>query len=338
MGWALLLAMGGCTSLADGLGGPWQAAAYDFDWRLSGDAEVAPLQVFATDAQVWLQFGAGQEVPAIFAGTPRGDRLVAWRRQGPYVVVDGRWQALTLRGGRYVARAIRASQASAPQALASATETTDAMAAKAGAAMVPSWPPASTPPVDAQVAARVATQVAHESPAAVSARASAAPASVSPAGPAVLRPLPVPAPAPAPVAIPASGPVMSSTPAAPSAVAMALADAPASPGAVASAMAHGPAAFRAGPPEATLRAVLARWAGSAGWTFQPQHWAVNIDIPLAGSAEFGSDFKQAVRALLASTELTEHPVQPCFYANRVLRVVPYTQSCDPSAMPAGERS
>jgi len=96
--------------------------------------------------------------------------------------------------------------------------------------------------------------------------------------------------------------------------------------------------LRAGPPDATLRGVLSRWAASSGWTFEPQHWAVDVDIPLAGAAQFPGDFKEAVRALLAATELSERPVQPCFYANQVLRVVAYTQTCDRSAAPAGAAS
>lgn len=93
--------------------------------------------------------------------------------------------------------------------------------------------------------------------------------------------------------------------------------------------------FRAAPPDATLRAVLARWADAAGWTFQPQHWAVDVDIPLAASADFPGDFKSAVRGLLASTELADKPLQPCFYGNRVLRVVPLAQSCTRSIATPG---
>lgn len=273
VGWALLLSAGGCTALGDGIfGGPGAGGRYDFNWQLSGDAAVAPLQVFASDAQVWMQFGAGQEVPAIFAGTPQGDRLVAWRRQGPYVVVDGAWPALTMRGGRYVARAARvgaSSYAFAPQPSVSAAAPAAAVAPDASVASIASVAPVATSAAAASVAA----------------------------------------------------------PSLP-------------PGAAASAPRAGASTsgFQAGPPEMTLRAVLAKWAQAAGWTFQSQHWAVEVDIPLAGSAEFGSDFKQAVRALLASTELTERPVQPCFYTNRVLRVVPYTQACDRSAAPAGVQS
>lgn len=112
----------------------------------------------------------------------------------------------------------------------------------------------------------------------------------------------------------------------------------AQPLAVASAPPPPPSAappFRAAPPDATLRAVLARWADAAGWTFQPQHWAVDVDIPLAATADFPGDFKAAVRGLLASTELADKPLQPCFYGNRVLRVVPLAQSCTRSIATPG---
>ncbi|WP_262358273.1 toxin co-regulated pilus biosynthesis Q family protein, partial [Bordetella pertussis] len=61
-----------------------------------------------------------------------------------------------------------------------------------------------------------------------------------------------------------------------------------------------PPRFRAAPPDLTLRAVLARWARAAGWTFEAEHWALDVDIPLAGKAELPGDFKTAVRALLAA--------------------------------------
>ncbi|MFU2069955.1 toxin co-regulated pilus biosynthesis Q family protein, partial [Bordetella hinzii] len=89
-------------------------------------------------------------------------------------------------------------------------------------------------------------------------------------------------------------------------------------------------AFFAGPPDTTLRAVLARWAAQAGWTFSAEHWALNADIPLQGQARFEGEFKTAVRELLRATELADRPLQPCFYANQVLRVVPLAQSCDRS--------
>jgi len=78
----------------------------------------------------------------------------------------------------------------------------------------------------------------------------------------------------------------------------------------------------------TLREALARWAAREGWTFEPEHWAMNVDIPLVASAEFTGSFKDAVRELMSATEMSRTPAQPCFYSNQVLRVVAYTESCD----------
>jgi hypothetical protein len=271
------------------------AGQYDFNWRLSGDRAVGPLQVFGTGRQIWLQFAAGQQVPAIFASTPQGDVPLTYRRQDPYVIVDGAWQSLVLRGGRHTARAVRQDAAAAG---ATQTPPISQEAPKA---------PQEAPQV--QIGAEKIKRDASQSrpvlgrhapltemalaPTALASRAS--PSSTAQTAPAQTSPLKAP---PAPVQ----------------------------------------AALRAGPPDSTLRGVLARWAASSGWTFEPQHWAVDVDIPLAGAAQFPGDFKAAVRALLASTELSERPVQPCFYANRVLRVVAYTQACDRSTVPAGAAS
>ena len=86
--------------------------------------------------------------------------------------------------------------------------------------------------------------------------------------------------------------------------------------------------FEVSPADLTLRAALLRWADLAGWTFLPEHWAVDVDIPLAGSAVFRQPFEGAVQELVASTELGDYPLQPCFYSNKVLRVVRYATPCD----------
>lgn len=83
----------------------------------------------------------------------------------------------------------------------------------------------------------------------------------------------------------------------------------------------------------TVREVLKRWAANVNWTFRDEHWTLDRDLPVLGavSAEhLGEDFRTAVRTLLASTELTDRPVQPCFYTNHVLRVIPLAASCQPS--------
>ncbi len=91
------------------------------------------------------------------------------------------------------------------------------------------------------------------------------------------------------------------------------------------------ASFTVGPQDHNLRVALSRWAQAAGWTFEAEHWAVDADIPIVGSASFEPQFKRAVQQLVASTELADRPLQPCFYSNKVLRIVPYAQSCDRTA-------
>lgn len=83
--------------------------------------------------------------------------------------------------------------------------------------------------------------------------------------------------------------------------------------------------------DVNLRRTLARWAKTAGWVFEPEHWQVKVDIPLTAAASFSPDFKESVQDLLSSSELGDTPVHGCFYTNKVLRVIPYTESCDRTA-------
>lgn len=80
--------------------------------------------------------------------------------------------------------------------------------------------------------------------------------------------------------------------------------------------------------DGNLRNVLTRWAMQAGWTFRLEHWVPERDLPVAGAVNFTGDFHTAVRSLLSSTDLTDFPVQPCFYSNNVLRVVTRAEVCD----------
>lgn len=269
-----------CTSMPDwgwlpGQHGPELAAGekqYDFRWRLSGDRAVAPLQVFDDGRQTWLQFASGQAVPAIFRGGARGDQPLDYRRAGPYVVLDGVWPKLVLRGGGLRGVVERAAGANASNTR-----------------------PSTAGPATALSEQPLAVDLAANS----SAKTPAAAVGASAAGLlAKARPGPVANPAPVTLA----GPIAPS--------------------------------YEVGPRDGNLRQALARWARSAGWTFEPEHWAVDADIPITGSARFDSGFKRSVRDLVASTELSEKPLQPCFYSNKVLRIVPYAQACDRSVDPA----
>lgn len=107
----LSLCLAGCSPWPNAgqgwLGNGAQAAHYDFNWQLSGDPMVAPLQVFSGAGRTWLQFAPGRTPPALFAQTPEGLIPLPYHRQDPYVIVDGVWPALVLQGGRYIARAER---------------------------------------------------------------------------------------------------------------------------------------------------------------------------------------------------------------------------------------
>lgn len=84
------------------------------------------------------------------------------------------------------------------------------------------------------------------------------------------------------------------------------------------------------PQDKTIREALKNWTVRAGWTFEPEHWAVPVDIPITASSTFSGDFKSVTRQLIASTELGSTPLQPCFYTNRVVRVVTINEMCDPA--------
>lgn len=85
-----------------------------------------------------------------------------------------------------------------------------------------------------------------------------------------------------------------------------------------------------------IRTVLEKWSKSSGWTFGLVHWNSDRDLPVLANARFQGDYKSSVRQLLSSTEMTDVPLQPCFYSNFVLRVVPFSEKCDRISASAGE--
>jgi hypothetical protein len=82
------------------------------------------------------------------------------------------------------------------------------------------------------------------------------------------------------------------------------------------------------PSDGTIRETLAKWAAIAGYTFDLEHWTVPYDLPVTGSDTMYGDFRTVVRRLIATSELTDSPLQPCFYANHLVRVVPINQVCN----------
>lgn len=236
-----------------------RAQTFNFGWQLSGDPQIAPLQVFDDGRRTWLQFAADQVPPALFRRTERGDVLLKASRDGAYMVLDGVWPHVLVRGGHLVAHVRRV----APESVSAAPA-------------VPA-PVLAVPLTASQIELQAVPQMEPESKA---------------------------------VALPVA-PI-------PDTVQHTAASAP---------------EFAVSPEDGNLRLALVRWAEVAGWTFRSEHWAVDVDIPLAGAAAFGAMFKPAVRHLLAATELGDRPLQPCFYVNQVLRIVPFAQRCDRSTTP-----
>lgn len=276
------------------------ASAYDFAYRLSGDRRVAPVQVFDDGRTTWLQFQPGQTLPAVFVAGPTeasAGQLASYTQQGPYLVLNGTANAFVLRIGAITARADYTG--SAPRAGLPA----------AAPGMPSQWAGDATSSASLNVPTASASATAFPARSATASGAASAPASAT------------------------ASVGMASLPTA-SRLAQQRVPAPA----------YGPAAgavsqeasvleFDVSLSDKNMRLALGRWARQAGWTFHAEHWAADVDIPLSGVAAFGADFRHAVRTLLSSTELAERPLQPCFYSNRVLRVVPLTQACDRTISP-----
>lgn len=89
--------------------------------------------------------------------------------------------------------------------------------------------------------------------------------------------------------------------------------------------------WRISPQDGTVRQALVRWASDANWTFGPDQWELNFDIPIQAPAEFEvASFREATQALSQAVAMGESPIRPCFYGNRVLRMLPFTRSCNRS--------
>lgn len=327
-----IVTLSGCTALPDwslfmpvrAAPAPSAAARYNFGWRLSGDKAVAPLQVFDNGRKMWLQFVPDQALPAIFARTPQGDHPLSYRREGPYVVLPQVWSKLVLRGGSLQSIIERAPDPVPMPAASGSPAGAGVLPAQGGDTSSAKSPIAA---VSETLSAKLPISVLSEIPAA-SQNARAAPIVHKDARKRVLA-------AKHELAAPVFDPKFSATsfalaPATGSAARLRTHSDAALPEPVASDESAGQG-YEVNPGDQNLRTALSRWARSTGWTFESDHWAVDVDIPIVASATFKHGFESAVQDLVAATELADRPLQPCFYSNKVLRIVPYAQSCDRTA-------
>ena len=228
----------------------------DFNWTLTGERQVGPLQVFSDGVQTWMQWRPNQPMPAVLAMREEGYAVVQYRRQEPYTVIEGVYPSLLFRAGHHWATASRSELSAASSSLtaranvARLNPSTDNMA----------QPVAASASASQNTPGKFNSHLGQQH---------------------IDRPSPT------------------------SQVAFAVSRA-----------------------DQHLRQALVRWAGLSGWRFDPEHWSVDVDIPVSAEASFSDDFIESVQTLVASTELSDRPLQPCFYVNQVLRVIPMAEACD----------
>lgn len=89
----------------DGLLADPGTRVFNFDWRLSGDPQVGPLQVFDNGTRTWLHFAPEQILPAVFGRRDGQETLLSLKPSGQFQLVDGVWTELLFRAGRAQAQA-----------------------------------------------------------------------------------------------------------------------------------------------------------------------------------------------------------------------------------------
>lgn len=87
------------------------AAAYNFNWTVTGADDAKPIQVFDDGKKVFVQFTDMKHVPAIFAETKTGRVLLRWDLQYPYAVISRPAQVLVFQMGALEARAEKVGSA-----------------------------------------------------------------------------------------------------------------------------------------------------------------------------------------------------------------------------------
>lgn len=272
------------------------SAQYSFDWSLSGERQVAPLQVFDDGEKTWLHFLPDQIAPAIFQHTEQGQQLLPYVRQGDYLVLDGVWPVLSFRGGGLSASAHKQGPDAGLRVdavLSSLAKLDDDVVSHASPITVAT---------DTSISVTMSTESLSDVP--EQGDGTAVPGLHDDDG--------------------ETGHIRVDETSIHSVSddARRLTDA--------SFERIEQPAYAVWLHDQNLRQALHRWAAQADWTFAPEHWDVDVDIPISGEADFHGTFQDAVQDVLASTELADRPLRPCFYSNRVLRVVAYAQSCDRS--------
>lgn len=252
-------------------------AKFNFDWQLTGDADLLPLQVFDNGNKLWLQYPEDTISPAFFARSKAGDILLKPKRDGQFLVLDSIPNEIVIQGGLQKAQIIKSSSASTNLSVK------EQIATVYGLDELPISLITEDPTTKSSD-----TVLTNNKPEPVS-KNNIAKKVVSKDKKYIKTKNLIPA-------LPKLSVI--------------------------------PKEYSVSPKDINIRHALKTWSSNSEWTFSDDHWSVDVDIPIAGSASFGDSFQLAVRELLAATELGDRPLQPCFYSNKVLRVVPMAQRCD----------
>ena len=282
----------------DGLLADPGTRVFNFDWRLSGDPQVGPLQIFDNGVRTWLHFAPEQILPAVFGRRNGQEILLSLKPSGQFQLVDGVWPDLVFRAGRAEAKASPVIEAVKGGGSGAGTAQQDSASPKLPLEESLEQASLSLSPIQQLVPASNrggqggGSALAQEG-AVVTAELVAA-QSFKPNS--TLLQVRAQATDEKPPVLPV---------------------------------------FELRLKDRTLRQALMRWAKQAKWVFGAEHWNLEVDFPIKAAAHFEGGFESAVARLLAAAQLNGHPLQACFYSNQVLRVLDGSQDCDPGASPEG---
>lgn len=236
---------------------------YNFDWQLSGERSIAPMQVFDNGNKTWLQFMPGQNAPAIFGikitsnneNQNYTESPIYFSRNSDYIILDGVWDKLIFRGGTLKAKAQKSSLIESNSSIDISVD----------------WQANH----NELVASKTDNPIINNANNSYTEKDSTYPIDITD-----------------------------------------------------NSFKKAGSLYKVSPSDNNIRLALQRWAKQANWTFMAEHWNVDVDIPISAQASFSSSFQESVQDLVGATEMAERPLQPCFYSNNVLRVIPYAQSCN----------
>ncbi|QFY78352.1 hypothetical protein DUD43_11960 [Alcaligenes faecalis] len=307
----------------DGLLADPGTRVFNFDWRLSGDPQVGPMQVFDNGARIWLHFAPEQILPAVLGHRNGQEVLLPLKPLGQFQVIEGLWTELIFRAGRAQAQAsLGRKRVHSEGSALLGMEVSDAFSQDRSQQSNPQQAQASRPPLggsppsyfplsgsETRSSEPRSPEESHLLP------AQRVPGLVSAhlkeGEPAPAKPLQTQAFQARSEVLSVSVPVVGT-------------ESTEQP------------VFELRIKDRTLRQALVRWAKQAKWVFAPEHWTLEVDFPIKAAARFEGSFESAVAQLFAAAQLNAHPLQACFYSNQVLRVLAWPQACDPSVPPEGQ--